>query len=86
LLFTAPVKAPPLVAEELGLHQVARDGPAVHPDEGLVLARAVLVQGSRDELLAGARLAADEHRRGVSATLSRMPYTSIIAGSLEMIL
>jgi hypothetical protein len=59
-----PGEGPALVAEELGLHQVAGDRPAVHPDEGLVLARAVLVEGARDELLARARLARDEHRRG----------------------
>jgi hypothetical protein len=51
-----------LVAEELALDQIARDRGAVHADERLVLARAVLVERARDELLAGAALARDEHR------------------------
>ena len=51
-----------LVAEELGLHQVLGDGGAVDLDEGLVAAARVLVEGARDQLLAGAALAGDEHR------------------------
>ena len=51
-----------LVAEELGLAQVARDGGGVDGDEGRVAARAVAVQRARDQLLATARLAVDQHR------------------------
>ena len=47
-----------LVAEELALEQRLRDRGAVHDDEGLVAARAELVDRARDELLAGAALAA----------------------------
>ncbi len=50
-----------LVAEELGLEQVARDGGGVDGDEGRVAARAVAVQRARHQLLAAARLAVDQH-------------------------
>ncbi len=50
-----------LVAEERALGQRGRDGAAVDDDEGLVRAGAGLVDGLGDELLAGARLARDEH-------------------------
>jgi hypothetical protein len=53
-----------LVAEELALHQVLGDGGAVDLDEGPSLRGGVLVQGARDELLARAALARDEHRGG----------------------
>jgi hypothetical protein len=49
------------VPEELGLHEVLGDGPAVDHHEGPVGPRRALVQLARDELLAGARLARDEH-------------------------
>ncbi len=49
-----------LVAEELALQQVLGDGGAVDGDEELLGARAVLVDGAGDELLAGAALAGDE--------------------------
>src|SRR5262249_1975497 len=52
-----------LVAEELALDQLLRDRGAVHLDERLVLPRRVVVERARDELLAGAALAGDEHRR-----------------------
>ena len=52
-----------LVAEQLGLEQVLRDRRGVDRDERPGRARAVPVQRARDELLAGARLAGDEHRR-----------------------
>ena len=51
-----------LVAEELGLEQVLRDGRRVDRDERPRRARAVPMQRARDELLARARLAGDEHR------------------------
>src|SRR5690606_36691236 len=52
-----------LVAEELALDQLARNGGAVDLDEGGVLARAQPVDGAADELLAGAALPGDEHAR-----------------------
>ena len=51
-----------LVAEQLALQQPRGDGRAVELDEGPVPARAQVVQGAGDELLARAGLAADEHR------------------------
>src|SRR5688572_17022558 len=51
------------VAEELAFHQGFRDRAAIHRDEGLGAARAVLVDQARGELLAAARLAGDVHRR-----------------------
>ena len=52
-----------LVAEELALEQARRDGGAVDLDEAALAPRAALVDRARDQLLAGARLAADQHRR-----------------------
>ena len=52
-----------LVAEQLGLHQRLGDGGAVDLDERPVLRGELLVQRLGDQLLAGARLAGDEHRR-----------------------
>ncbi len=53
-----------LVAEQLTLDQLLRDGRAVHLDERLAAARRVVVQRAGDELLAGAALPRDEHRGG----------------------
>ena len=50
-----------LVAEQLALEQVLRDRGGVDGDERAARARAVLVQRTRDQLLARARLAGDEH-------------------------
>ena len=50
------------VAEQLRLQQLCWQGSAVQLDEGLVAARAVEVQRARDQLLAGAGLAHDQHR------------------------
>ena len=52
-----------LVAEELGFEQVLLERRAVHLDEVPARAQRVVVDGAGDELLAGARLAADQHRR-----------------------
>ena len=49
-----------LVAEELALQQARGDGRAVELDEGALPARAEIVDGAGDELLAGAGLPADE--------------------------
>ena len=58
---SAPVNAPRLVAEQLRLDQAVGQRRAAHLDERLVGARRVVVNGVRDQLLAGARLAADQH-------------------------
>ena len=50
------------VAEQLALQNVLAQGGTVQGHEGLVLPRAVLVDGLGDELLAGAGLALDEQR------------------------
>ena len=52
----------PAVAEELRLEQVFGDGAAVHGHERPLRPRALLVDGARHQLLAGARLAEDQHR------------------------
>ena len=51
------------VAEQLGLEQVLGHRAAVDRDERLVLARARAVNGAREQLLAGAGLAGDQHAR-----------------------
>src|SRR5262249_54424133 len=50
------------MAEKLTFHQASRQGRAVDLDERLVPALAVGMDGAGDHLLAGARLAGDEHR------------------------
>ncbi len=57
------------VAEELGLEQGLGDRTAVDRDEGLRRPRALRVDRARDELLAGAGLAADQHRRHAARDL-----------------
>ena len=54
---------PLLVAEQLGFDQAAGQRRAAHLDERLLRAGRVVVDRVRDHLLAGARLAPDEHRR-----------------------
>ena len=49
------------VAEQFGLDQLFGDGGAIHFDERLGAAQAGGVQGARDEFLAGAAFAIDEH-------------------------
>src|SRR5262249_43249407 len=51
-----------LVAEEFALDQPARQGGTIDLDERTVLALARRVDRAGDQLLAGARLAGDEHR------------------------
>src|SRR5690606_15857444 len=55
------------VAEEHPLGELAWDRGAVLDDEGAGLARRAVVQRPRDQLLAGAGLAADEHAQAVAA-------------------
>src|SRR5204862_76531 len=50
------------VAEELALEEVLGDGAAVDADERLLPALPPVVDGARDDLLAGPALAGDEHR------------------------
>src|SRR5262249_44767058 len=50
-----------LVPEELALQQAGRDGGAVDLDEGALAALSRVVDGTRDQLLAGSGLAQDEH-------------------------
>src|SRR5439155_1569060 len=52
-----------LEAEQLRLEQLLRDRRAVHRDERLVPSRAREVERAREELLADARLAVDQHGR-----------------------
>ena len=52
------------VAEELGLEQRFRNRAAVERDEPIRAARAGVMNRPRRELLAGSRLARDEHRAG----------------------
>src|SRR6185295_8388364 len=51
-----------LVAEQLAFDQLAAERGAVHLDHRLAAARAAVVQRVGDQLLAGAALAADQHR------------------------
>ncbi len=51
----------PLVTEELGFEQRPRNGRRRHRDERPPRAPAVMVDRARDQLLAGARLAAQQH-------------------------
>ncbi len=59
----ALVNEPRLWPNSSLVEQLGRDGAAILADERLVAARAVVVQGARQQLLAGAGLAGDENRR-----------------------
>ena len=54
---------PPLVAEELGLEQLGRQGGTVHQDERLVHSRRQRVDGPGDEVLADPALTAEQDGR-----------------------
>ena len=54
------------VPEQFALDEARRDGAAVHFHERAVLARAAVVDGPGDELLAGASFPRDQHR-GINA-------------------
>src|SRR5262249_61106361 len=58
-----------LVPEQLALEQRLRERGAVEPDEGRLGPRARAVDHLRDQLLAGARLAMDEHARAARRDL-----------------
>ena len=68
-----------LVAEELALQQVLREGAAVDGDEGLAARGPLVVEGAGHQLLAGAGLAGDSTEEGVSATFSMTLKTSCMA-------
>ncbi len=55
-------EGPLLVTEQLGFDEIFRDSRHVEGNKVFVGARAVLVQGMGDQLLAGAALAVDQHR------------------------
>ena len=59
----APVNAPAFVTEELRLDQRFGQRRAADLDERLLAARRVVMDRVRDHFLAGAGLAADQHRR-----------------------
>ena len=65
-----------LVPEDLALEQRLRNRRAVDGDKRRLGARAELVDRLRDQLLARARLADDEHRRRWSAPPARSPGRS----------
>src|SRR6266852_861654 len=71
------------VSEELGLHQGFGDGAAIDRDEGTSPARALLMDGLRDQLLTGSALARDHHRRqpvcGLSDDLKQLDHLSALA-------
>ena len=60
-----------LVAEQLALEQLLGNGGAVDRDEIAVRARALRVDGAREQLLAGAALAQHQHGTSTSARPSR---------------
>ena len=62
---SAPVKDALLVAEQLALQQVLRDGGAVEGQERRLGAGAVLVDRPGHQLLAGAALSGDQHGKGL---------------------
>ena len=53
-----------LIAEEFAFKEIVGDARAVDGDERILVAAALLVDGTGDELLTGTRLTRDEHRRG----------------------
>ena len=65
------------VAEELGLEQLLGNGAAVDGDQGPLRAPTVVVECPRDQLLAGAALARDQHRAlGVRDPLDHAEHAS----------
>ena len=65
-----------LIAEELALEEIIGDAGAVDRDKGILVAAALLVDGTRDELLTGAGLACDEYgRRAVGDALDDLLHT-----------
>ena len=74
-----------LVAEQNQLDQVLRHGAAIDRDEGLGAAGAGAVDGARDQLLADAGFAFDQHRElSEAAAFSAALSTGCIAGERVM--
>src|ERR1700682_523114 len=67
--------------EQLRLQQVLRHGAAVDGDERLVAARAATMDGARQQLLAGAALAGDQHARIRSRDHVRLRELLLHAGA-----
>jgi hypothetical protein len=61
------------VAEQLGLEQRRGQRPAVDDDERTCSRRPKIVDRARDQLLAGARLALNQHRSGEGRHGSHAP-------------
>ena len=76
------------VAEQLGFDQLAGHGGAVQRDEGLLAPRAAVVQGARDQFLAGAGLAQDADARfaGGHAVHLRHHAAHGLAGADDLVL
>ena len=60
--FGGPGKGTLFKAEQLGLEQVLRNGRTVNSDEGVLRTRTEVVQGPREQFLAGAGLAEQKRR------------------------
>src|SRR5439155_21622808 len=75
-----------LVAEQLGLEETLRDGGAIHGDQGAALARARAMNRLRQQLLARAALALDQHRevrrRPAPSGLQRLDESRVRAAQL----
>ena len=83
----APGERALVVAEQLGLDQLLGDRGAVDLDERLARARAVPMDGARDQLLAGSRFPGDEHRGRRRAPRSAIwSATAFIAGEAPIML
>src|SRR5262245_25814788 len=68
------------VTEELTFEQVARDGSAVEGDEGFLGAIREIMDGAREDLVAGAAVALNRARAGRWNSESIAPRTSRLAG------
>lgn len=77
-----------LVAKQLALEERVGERSAVQLDEGALRARAAVVDGSRDELLASAGLAVDEHRGGAPGRarheLAHLPHGRGVADEVAV--
>src|SRR5690606_14789546 len=62
-----------LVTEQLAFQQLGRNGAAIDRDERPLPARARIVNRTRDQLLARARLAENQHARIVGGDLTNEP-------------
>jgi hypothetical protein len=75
-----------LEPEELRLEQLRRQRRAVHLDERRVAARRGVVHAARDQLLAGAALAADEHRDvGVGDAIDQRAHLAHLIARAEQL-